>query len=206
MITEWAEILETASGNGVRVYFQDFDYISNAIVLRAIITDGLLAVGSFVFVFCVLIVGTRSLFLASVGLFEIFISLPMAQFLYSYLFGFESTTVLNFLVSAAGFLSPACLALLTATILQALFVVAGVGADDIFVWVLTTSVTPVLFCSHMLTQGTHAFFQFYGHVATKRCDAVRNVTGSEDNLRVSLRVWCCHCHQLHDLCCVCDHR
>ena len=77
------------------------------------IKDAMLALFSFAFIFFWLFVNTSSWFLAFVGLFEIFFSIPIAWFIFTVVFQINYFATLNAL---------------------ALFVVAAIGADDIFIF------------------------------------------------------------------------
>jgi hypothetical protein len=83
-------------------------------VIRAlVIQDALLALFSLAFVFLWLRINTGSWFLATVGFFEILFSIPIAWFLFSVVFRIEYFATLNSL---------------------AIFIVAAIGADDIFIF------------------------------------------------------------------------
>ena len=80
------------------------------VVLNILTKDASLAIFSFVFVFFWIRVNTLSWFLAFVGFFEIFFSIPIAWFIFTVIFRIKYFAYLNSL---------------------ALFVVAAIGADDI---------------------------------------------------------------------------
>eukprot|EP00804_Cyclotella_cryptica_P024803 CCRYP_001761-RA/>CCRYP_001761-RA protein AED:0.23 eAED:0.23 QI:209/0.75/0.6/1/1/1/5/0/1089 len=92
-------------------------YFMTAIIgdtILAIVTqDALLAIFSFIFVFFWIRINTQSWFLAFVGLFEIFFSIPVAWFIFTVIFQIKYFATLNSL---------------------AIFVVAAIGADDIFIF------------------------------------------------------------------------
>ena len=92
-------------------------YFMTAIIGDTIISivtqDALLAIFSFIFVFFWIRVNTQSWFLAFVGLFEIFFSIPVAWFIFTVVFQIKYFATLNSL---------------------AIFVVAAIGADDIFIF------------------------------------------------------------------------
>jgi len=83
------------------------------VILGIVTQDALLALFSLAFVFFWLFVNTRSWFLAFVGLFEIFFSIPISWFIFTVCFQIKYFATLNSL---------------------ALFVVAAIGADDIFIF------------------------------------------------------------------------
>lgn len=80
------------------------------VILSIVTKDAMLALFSLAFVFFWLRLNTRSWFLAFVGLFEIFFSIPIAWFIFTVVFRIKYFATLNSL---------------------ALFVVAAIGADDI---------------------------------------------------------------------------
>lgn len=80
------------------------------VILDIVTKDALLAIFSFAFVVMWLRINTQSWFLAFVGFFEIFFSIPIAWFLFSVVFQIKYFATLNTL---------------------ALFIVAAIGADDI---------------------------------------------------------------------------
>jgi len=82
-------------------------------ILQIVQFDGLLAIASLLFVFFWLRINTGSFFLAGVGLFEIFCSVPLAWFLYRVVFRIQYFGFLNTLT---------------------IFIVAAIGADDIFIF------------------------------------------------------------------------
>ena len=82
-------------------------------IIDILISDALLAILSFVLVFLYLAYMIGSWFLAFVGILEIFLSLPLAWMFYSTVFGIKYFSTLNAL---------------------SLFIVAAIGADDIFVF------------------------------------------------------------------------
>jgi len=83
------------------------------VILSIVVQDALLAIFSFVFVFLWLRVNTNSWFLAFVGFFEILFSIPIAWFIFTVIFRIKYFATLNSL---------------------AVFVVAAIGADDIFIF------------------------------------------------------------------------
>jgi len=83
------------------------------VILNIVTKDAMLALFSFAFIFIWLRVNTLSWFLAFVGLFEIFFSIPIAWFIFTVIFRIKYFATLNAL---------------------AIFVVAAIGADDIFIF------------------------------------------------------------------------
>jgi len=83
------------------------------VILDIVIQDGLLAIFSFLFIFFWLRINTGSWFLALVGFLEIFFSIPIAWVIFSVVFRIEYFGTLNAL---------------------AVFIVAAIGADDIFIF------------------------------------------------------------------------
>lgn len=80
------------------------------VILSIVTRDAMLALFSFAFIFFWLFVNTKSWFLAFVGLWEIFFSIPVAWFIFTVVFQIKYFATLNAL---------------------AIFVVAAIGADDI---------------------------------------------------------------------------
>ena len=83
------------------------------VIIDILVSDALRAILSFFFVFTYLRLMVGSWFLASIGMLEIIFSLPLAWFFFSNLFGIKYFSSLNALC---------------------LFIVAAIGADDIFVF------------------------------------------------------------------------
>jgi len=83
------------------------------VILQIVLLDAALAVFSLAFVFFWLRINTGSWFLAAVGFFEIAFSIPIAWFLFSVVFRIQYFATLNSL---------------------AIFIVAAIGADDIFIF------------------------------------------------------------------------
>jgi len=83
------------------------------VIIKILISDGFKAVMSFVAVFLYLRFMIGSWFLATIGMLEIFLSLPLAWFSFSYVFKIKYFSTLNVLC---------------------VFIVAAIGADDIFVF------------------------------------------------------------------------
>lgn len=83
------------------------------VILEIVQQDAMLAIFSLVFVFLWLRINTGSWFLAGVGIFEIFFSIPVAWFLFTVVFQINYFATLNAL---------------------SIFIVAAIGADDIFIF------------------------------------------------------------------------
>lgn len=83
------------------------------IIIKILVTDATLAIASFVAVFFYLRLMLGSWFLTAIGMFEIFMSLPLSWFVFSYIFQIKYFGILNVLC---------------------LFIVMAIGADDIFVF------------------------------------------------------------------------
>mmetsp|Transcript_41002 Transcript_41002/g.67287 ORF Transcript_41002/g.67287 Transcript_41002/m.67287 type:complete len:997 (-) Transcript_41002:632-3622(-) len=83
------------------------------VILDIVTKDAMLAIFSFVFIIFWLRLNTKSWFLSFVGFFEIFFSIPIAWFIFTVIFQIKYFATLNSL---------------------ALFVVAAIGADDIFIF------------------------------------------------------------------------
>ena len=83
------------------------------VILEILQQDAMLALFSFAFVVIWLRINTESWFLAAVGFFEIFFSIPVAWFIFTVVFRIKYFAALNSL---------------------ALFIVAAIGADDIFIF------------------------------------------------------------------------
>jgi predicted RND superfamily exporter protein len=83
------------------------------VILKIVQQDAMLAIFSLLFVFLWLRVNTGSWFLAGVGIFEIFFSIPVAWFIFTVIFRIKYFATLNAL---------------------SIFIVAAIGADDIFIF------------------------------------------------------------------------
>lgn len=83
------------------------------VILGIVTKDAMLALFSFAFIFIWLMINTQSWFLAIVGLMEIMFSIPVAWFIFTVVCQIKYFATLNTL---------------------ALFVVAAIGADDIFIF------------------------------------------------------------------------
>lgn len=65
------------------------------VILDIVVKDAMLAIFSFAFIFFWLRVNTQSWFLAFVGLFEIFFSIPIAWFIFTVIFQINYFATLN---------------------------------------------------------------------------------------------------------------
>jgi len=111
LLKSWNKI--TGSNNGeVKTYFFQLSLIFD-IILGILAADALKALASFLAVFFYLRLMIGSWFLAAIGMFEIFMSLPLAWFTFSYIFQIKYFSALNVLC---------------------IFIVIAIGADDIFVF------------------------------------------------------------------------
>eukprot|EP00929_Paragymnodinium_shiwhaense_P112460 TRINITY_DN80717_c0_g1_i1.p1 TRINITY_DN80717_c0_g1~~TRINITY_DN80717_c0_g1_i1.p1 ORF type:complete len:1522 (-),score=374.32 TRINITY_DN80717_c0_g1_i1:72-4637(-) len=111
--------LSRASAEGVQVYFYG-DVITAYEVEHTVWHDAAFSLGSLFFIFIYLVVHLRSAYLAAAALGCIALSFPLAYTLYCCIYGHGRMIAINFL---------------------SLFVVLGVGADDVFVlndvWILS---------------------------------------------------------------------
>lgn len=108
--------LKEITGKGHNADVQTYYFMGTLIfdiIIDILVSDGLKAVLSFVAVFFYLRLMIGSWFLAAVGMLEIFMSLPLAWFFFSYVLGIKYFSTLNSLC---------------------IFIVAAIGADDIFVF------------------------------------------------------------------------
>mmetsp|Transcript_31945 Transcript_31945/g.77486 ORF Transcript_31945/g.77486 Transcript_31945/m.77486 type:complete len:491 (+) Transcript_31945:2397-3869(+) len=88
--------------------------IIGEVILGVVVQDALLALFSFLFILFWLRINTGSWFLAAIGFFEIFFSIPISWFIFSVVFRIDYFGTLNSL---------------------AIFIVAAIGADDIFIFI-----------------------------------------------------------------------
>ena len=102
---------ETAFDDVEVLYF--WPVISFKEFLSILLHDGLLAIGSIVFVFFYLWIHSGSAFLAMAGMLHVMMSFPLAFLLYRYLFGIMPFYILSFL---------------------SIYIILAIGADDIFVY------------------------------------------------------------------------
>ncbi len=99
--------------DGLRVRYWGFD-MQNLEFMRVVQTDMFFSMFSIMFVFIWIFVHTGSAFMASMGMLQIVTSLPIGNFIYKVFFGIPYFDTLHTLV---------------------IFLVLGVGADDVFVLV-----------------------------------------------------------------------
>ena len=110
------EKAKEANDLGMTLYFGGLNPVGGVAygtVLSYLMMDMMFAIGSMVFVFGYLVSQLRSGFLSLMGFFEILISVPMSFGLFA-LFGSEYISFLQFM---------------------GLFIIMGIGADDIFVFI-----------------------------------------------------------------------
>lgn len=88
------------------------EYFIDKLADKNIETDMLLATASFLVTMMAILVHTRSPWLTIIGIFQIFFSIPLAYFVYHFIARFKFFPFLNFI---------------------GIFVVAALGADDVFV-------------------------------------------------------------------------
>jgi len=112
LFSNWTEI--TAKDHNPEV--QTFYFMGTLIfdvILKILAVDGAKAFASFVAVFFYLRLMLGSWFLTAVGMFEIFLSVPLSWLFFSYIFQIKYFSTLNVL---------------------SIFIVIAIGADDIFVF------------------------------------------------------------------------
>jgi hypothetical protein len=105
-----------ANDAGINMYFGGVNQLGGVyygIILSYLLADQMLALGSMISVFLYLWYQLESLFLATCGFFEIFMSVPLSFSIYAIL-GFKYISFLQFM---------------------GIFIIMGIGADDIFVFV-----------------------------------------------------------------------
>ncbi len=112
LVPKWDEITDPKYDEEVQSYYFMRALIWD-IILIILTFDGVKALASFVFVFFYLRIMLGSWFLTAVGMFEIFMSLPLAWVSFSYIFQIKYFSALNVLC---------------------IFIVMAIGADDIFVF------------------------------------------------------------------------
>ena len=112
LIERWDEIQDESYDDKVQSYYFMGALIWD-LILQILLLDGVKAFASFVVVFFYLRLMLGSWFLTAVGMFEIFMSLPLAWISFSYLFQIKYFSALNVLC---------------------IFIVMAIGADDIFVF------------------------------------------------------------------------
>lgn len=112
-LDEMDYIAEPGSNKNLNSYYFMGSLIFDVLV-NIVIWDALLAIFSLVFVFFWLRINTGSFFLAGVGILEIFMSIPVAWFIFTGIFQIKYFAFLNAL---------------------SIFIVAAIGADDIFIFI-----------------------------------------------------------------------
>ena len=112
------------------------------VILQIVLQDALLAIFSLAFVFFWLRINTGSWFLAGVGFFEIFFSIPISWFIFSVVFQIKYFATLNSL---------------------AIFIVAAIGADGKQQEVLLCII--VTLSSHF-TNNNRRYIHLYGCLQT----------------------------------------
>ena len=101
LFEDWAvanlkDLLDSADFDDVEVlYF--FPVITFQEILNVLMHDGLLALGSVVFVFCYMWFHSGSAFLAAAGMLHIMLSFPLAFVIYRFVFGIIPVYTLSFL-------------------------------------------------------------------------------------------------------------
>eukprot|EP00736_Rhodelphis_marinus_P004406 Rmarinus@m.19792 len=106
--------LTDAKVPGIKVYWSDDENLMMFRELDALLLQGfLLTAGSFAFVWFYLMIMTESVFLASLGLSQIFLSFFPCILLYRYVFGYEYFGTLNII---------------------SVFIIMGIGVDNFFVF------------------------------------------------------------------------
>jgi len=116
IVANYLDEMNAQSEPGTHAEINSYYFMTSLIgdvILKIVTQDAMLAIFSFVFVVVWLRVNTRSWFLALIGFFEIFFSLPIAWFLFTVVFRIKYFATLNTL---------------------AIFIVAAIGADDIFIF------------------------------------------------------------------------
>ena len=112
LVDKWNEVSSAKYSNTVQSYYFMGTLIFD-LILQILLVDGVKALASFTAVFFYLRYMLGSWFLATVGMTEIFFSLPLSWLTYSYVFQIKSFAALNTLC---------------------IFIVIAIGADDIFVF------------------------------------------------------------------------
>ena len=112
MYDSWNTITDPKNNDSVNTYYFMGSLIWD-IILKILFLDAAKAAGSLIAVFLYLRLMLGSWFLTAVGMFEIFMSLPLAILFYTYIFQIKYFSSLNVLC---------------------LFIVMAIGADDIFVF------------------------------------------------------------------------
>ena len=111
LLKEWLDTVVVTNKDDFRVYYL-FSGIGGYSAQKQLIADGSFATGSILFVLAVMAFHTRSIAIASLGMLQILISFPSTYFFYRLIFQIEHFGTLQVL---------------------AIYVILGIGADDIFV-------------------------------------------------------------------------
>jgi hypothetical protein len=101
------------NSNDVRILYYDGGYLFDWEVDQAVYSDSMFAGLSFLAVFVFIWAHTRSLIISLFGMLGVVSSIPITLWVYSDLIGVDHMSILNFL---------------------SIFVIMGIGADDIFVF------------------------------------------------------------------------
>jgi len=109
---DWTEITKPNNNPEVASYYFMIALIWD-VILQILTVDGLKAIASFMAVFFYLRIMLGSWFLTAVGMFEIFMSIPLSWLFFSYVFQIKYFSTLNTIC---------------------IFIVIAIGADDIFVF------------------------------------------------------------------------
>ena len=111
----YPELVESSTPE-VRVMWYH-DVLTNTEVVETVIHDSKIAMFAFIFVLCFMTIHLGSPFLSIVGMYGIVMSFPVAYMIYMVVFGYKKMMLLNFL---------------------SLYIIMGIGADDVFVFTDTT--------------------------------------------------------------------
>eukprot|EP00551_Chaetoceros_affinis_P010007 CAMPEP_0203669662 /NCGR_PEP_ID=MMETSP0090-20130426/5962_1 /ASSEMBLY_ACC=CAM_ASM_001088 /TAXON_ID=426623 /ORGANISM="Chaetoceros affinis, Strain CCMP159" /LENGTH=1171 /DNA_ID=CAMNT_0050534389 /DNA_START=203 /DNA_END=3718 /DNA_ORIENTATION=- len=112
LYTNWTDITSADYNPEVQSYYLMVSVIFD-IILQILAVDGAKAFASFIAVFLYLRLMLGSWFLSAVGMFEIFMSVPLSWLVFSYIFQIKYFSALNVLC---------------------IFIVIAIGADDIFLF------------------------------------------------------------------------
>ena len=107
---EMEELADTGSNSEINSYYFMGALIFD-VLIQIVSRDGMLAIFSLVFVFIWLRINTGSFFLAGVGILEVFLSIPVAWFIFSAILQVKYFAFLNALsifIVAGEFLTPIC--------------------------------------------------------------------------------------------------
>lgn len=121
-VNHFLDILQSTSDNGagdMEFLFFSVQILTDSL-LNQVVKDMLLAVGSFSFIFLFMLAMTGSLFLTSLGIFSIVSSFFIANLLYRFVFQYRYFGIFHVL---------------------SIFIILGVGSDNVFVFVDTWRAT-----------------------------------------------------------------